>query len=188
MDWQREQQQDFETRHSYDGYVGSSEQLSQMNESERQQQSFQQEARPMPGYGLPANRQSPMTSVPPLSGSEFAAVLSYSLVWFSGLLFTLLGGQNRYVRFHALQSMFFFGTINIIDILLIASMARPFHHHFFFLGAFSFLFFLFLNFVAFISWITAMIQAGRGAYYKLPIVGNIVARRMNLDGFPKTEA
>lgn len=192
MNWQSEQGQKFETQHSYDGYPGSPEQSSHTGEyrSDGREQTFQQQAyQPMPGYGLTSNRPAPVTATPPLSGSEFAAILSYSLVWFSGLLFTLLGGQkNRYVRFHAMQSMLFFGAINIIDIVLLSFIARPFYHHFFLMGAFAFLFFLLLNFVAFISWITAMIQAGRGAYYKLPIVGNIVARRMNLEGFPKTEA
>ncbi|MBE3557800.1 MAG: hypothetical protein IMW89_01050 [Ktedonobacteraceae bacterium] len=38
--------------------------------------------------------------------------------------------------------------------------------------------FLLLNVVAFVGWIVGMVQAYRGAYYRLPVVGTIVANIM----------
>src|SRR5262245_61525738 len=78
-----------------------------------------------PSYGPQVLFPTPL----PHNDPRFVAVLTYSLGWFSGLLFTLFTRENRYVRFHALQSLIFFGGINVIDIALIFVGARL--HHFF---------------------------------------------------------
>lgn len=103
--------------------------------------------------------------------NTLAAALSYSLCWFSGLLFLLFGGENRFVRFHALQSLLFFGSVNLIDIALIRAVMLM-HHHF---GnpVFIVLLFLLVNCIAFVGWLMGIIQAARGFYYKMPFVGNI---------------
>jgi uncharacterized membrane protein len=44
---------------------------------------------------------------------------------------------------------------------------------------FAILLFLFLNFVAFVGWVVGMIQAARGRYYRLPLVGDLLARYGN---------
>lgn len=116
----------------------------------------------------------------PFDSSRIAAALSYAFGWLSGILFFLFSDGNRYVRFHALQSLLFFGSINVFDILFIWSFAHfrlfsfvPFMHY---VGGLSILFFLLLNFVAFVGWFVALFQATRGTYFKLPVVGEIVAR------------
>ncbi|QBD82262.1 hypothetical protein EPA93_42310 [Ktedonosporobacter rubrisoli] len=124
-------------------------------------------------YAFPLNR--------PLTGESqiIGGVLCYALGWFSGLLFALFGWQNRYIRFHALQSLAFFGLINLLDVALFFSylglerMAHVFALHRIFALPFMFILFI-INVIAFVGWLVGMIQAARGQYYKMPIVGKVI--------------
>jgi len=120
-------------------------------------------------------QQQEVQSAPPLDYASFAGILCYALCWFTGLFFLIFEQRNRYVRFHALQSLIFFGGINMLDIALL-SVVR---HHVPLLSAFAILSFLFVNFFAFVCWIIAMIHASRGTYFRLPVVGWFVARYIN---------
>jgi uncharacterized membrane protein len=115
----------------------------------------------------------------PHNDARFVAVLTYSLGWFSGLLFTLFTRENRYVRYHALQSLIFFGAINVLDIAFV--FAGVLAHHFVRpMGVLLFLSFLLFNVIAFVGWLVAIVQAYRGVYYRLPLVGDMVARAFNV--------
>jgi uncharacterized membrane protein len=144
-------------------------------------QTFQQQASypPLSNY-----KQKPFTGVPPLSDSRFSALLSYSGAWLTGLLFLLLGGRDRFIRFHALQSLVFFGMINLIDFGLFISMLFLGHQSHVLAIPFI-LAFLFLNFIAFLCWVVVMVQAARGVYFRLPFIGDWVARRFNLNALPR---
>ncbi|MBV9713011.1 MAG: hypothetical protein JO011_19080 [Ktedonobacteraceae bacterium] len=151
-------------------------------------QTFQQQvySPPMPEYGPVHYGQQPFAGTPPYSDSRFSAVLSYSFGWLTGLLFILFGGKNRFVRFHALQSLVFFGMINVVDFGLVTIMTRVWHYsdiHILLFGCI--LFFLLLNFIAFVSWIAVIIQAARGIYFRLPFVGELVARCFDLHARPR---
>jgi uncharacterized membrane protein len=145
-------------------------------------QTFQQQA----SYPPLANssKQRPFTGVPPLSDSRFSALLSYSGGWLTGLLFMLLGGRDRFIRFHALQSLVFFGIINLLDFGLFISVLS-FAHHMHIVAIPFILAFLFLNFIAFVCWIVVMVQAARGVYFRLPFIGDWVARRFDLNALPR---
>lgn len=128
------------------------------------------------------NPQELFSSPLPHSDVRFVAVLCYSLGWFSGLLFALFTRQSRYVRFHALQSLVFFGAVNVIDVGIISLGFRHMYHFVSFMfGPFLLLGFVLLNIVAFIGWMVAIVQAYKGSYYRLPLVGNIVARVLDLE-------
>jgi uncharacterized membrane protein len=43
-----------------------------------------------------------------------AAGWSYVFGWISGLIFFFLEKQNRFVRFHAMQSIIFFGGLTVL--------------------------------------------------------------------------
>jgi uncharacterized membrane protein len=45
--------------------------------------------------------------------------------------------------------------------------------------------FLLVNCIAFVGWIMGMIQAARGRYYRLPFIGGLVARIVNVGGMVK---
>jgi len=150
------------------------------------QQTFQQQAYypPLSSYGPTTSQQKPFMGVPPFSDVRFAALLSYSGGWLTGLLFMLLGGRDRFIRFHALQSLVFFGAINLLDFGLFISVAILVHHVYIMFIPFI-LTFLFLNFITFVCWIVVMVQAARGVYFKLPFVGDWVARRFDLHALPR---
>ena len=48
---------------------------------------------------------------------NIAGLLCYVAWWISGLIFLLLETENRFVRFHAVQSIIVFGIINIILVI-----------------------------------------------------------------------
>jgi len=89
-----------------------------------------------------------------------AGLLCYLFGWIGGLVFFFLEPNNRFVRFHAIQSVLFFGTLSILEaicrlfpfVLLGANMA--------------------IGLVSFIGWIVLMVAAHRGKYYKLPFLGD----------------
>src|SRR5690349_18585083 len=72
-----------------------------------------------PAYRYQTFQPFPQTSS---DNSKVFAVFAYMVGWLSGLLVLLFAGQNRYIRFHALQSLLFFGAINLIDIFMLASV------------------------------------------------------------------
>lgn len=130
-----------------------------------------------PSYGPQTLFPTPL----PHNDARFVGVLTYSLGWFSGLLFTLFTRENRYVRYHALQSLIFFGAINVLDIAFLCTIALMSHFvHFHFMAALLLLGFLLLNAIAFVGWLVAIVQAYRGVYYRLPVVGDFVARTFNV--------
>ena len=47
-----------------------------------------------------------------------AGLLCYVLGWISGLVFLLIESENKFVRFHALQSIIVFGALTVIQIIL----------------------------------------------------------------------
>lgn len=168
MEWNPNQEQEPHIQGQYGRY--------ESQEGGREYSSQQQEYQPT------HNQQQYVHPAPPLDYASFAAILSYALGWFSGLLFLIFERENRYVRFHALQSLIFFGSINVFDIVFTTFLrmgGRHEHLPFMFL---PFLFFLLLNFLAFICWIVAMIHASRGTYFQLPFVGRLVAKYVNHDG------
>jgi uncharacterized membrane protein len=122
-------------------------------------------------YGQPMFS-APMRLVPK---GVFFAILSYSLGWFSALIILFFSWQNRFVRFHALQSLFFFGFVNVFDIILLRTLLFWHHLHIWILPVLCI--FLLVNIIAAIAWIIGMIQAGLGNYYKLPPFGNLIMRK-----------
>lgn len=49
---------------------------------------------------------------------NIAALLSYILGWLTGIVFILIEKDNKFVRFHAMQSIIAFGGLTIVQILL----------------------------------------------------------------------
>ena len=171
-----------EQQQSYTGYAGTSQGPHYEYSAHEQQYTTasQQPYGQQPVHVFVQFTQGQQPSPQPFDASKIAAALSYAFGWLSGILFFLFSDGNRYVRFHALQSLLFFGSINVIDIMFIWSFAHfrlfafvPFMPH---VGGLSILFFLLLNFIAFVGWFVALFQAARGTYFKLPVVGEIVTR------------
>ena len=177
MNWETNSHQpEGYTEPSYSGYAGTQQSQTYEQQTYASQTGFN--APPQTFHYVVYNQPPPFVikQSPGLGG--VAAILSYAGGWFTGLLFFLFAGQNRYVRFHALQSLLFFGAINILDIALF-NVGLFAHHHFLwlnltFLTVFAVFALFIINVVGFFGWLIGMIQAARGKYYKLPIVGNFV--------------
>jgi len=94
-----------------------------------------------------------------------AGLLCYVLGWVSGLVFVLIERENKFVRFHAMQSIIVFGALTIASFIL---GWIPF------IGAF---FVWIISVIGFILWIVLMIKAYQGAKFKLPWAGDFAEKR-----------
>jgi len=90
-----------------------------------------------------------------------AGLLCYVVGWITGIVFLVLEQKNKFVRFHAMQSIVTFGMLTIASALL---SWIPFVGVFF--GAV-------IGILIFILWIVLMIKAYQGELYELPVAGNI---------------
>lgn len=108
--------------------------------------------------------------------ANIAALASYALGWITGLIFFILEKDNKFVRFHALQSIVVFGAFSVLGILISVLFSI------FLMLRLGFLFPLFsllsslLWLGAVILWVLLMIKAYQGEYFKLPIAGEIAEK------------
>ena len=87
-----------------------------------------------------------------------AGLLCYVLGWVTGIIFLILEPENKFVRFHALQSIMVFGILTVASWL------------------FGWIFFWFswiFGVISFILWIILMYKAYQGERYKIPVAGDI---------------
>lgn len=92
-----------------------------------------------------------------------AGMLCYLFAWVTGLIFFLLEKESRFVRFHAMQSILFFGSLSVLEAVF---SNLPYFGPI--AGA--------LGLVSFIGWLVLIVKAGRGQYYKLPVFGDLAER------------
>ncbi len=100
-----------------------------------------------------------------------AGLLCYVLGWISGLVFLLIEQENKFVRFHAVQSIVTFGGITIISFALSILGIIPF------LGVLFDIANWMIGALAFVLWIVLMVKAVQGTKYKLPWVGDFAEKR-----------
>ena len=98
--------------------------------------------------------------------ANVAAALSYLVGFVTGIIFLLMEKENRFVRFHAMQSTLLFIGIVLIDILL---QMVPL------LGALVVIFVVIP--LSAILWLVLMFKAYQGEHFKLPLVGQMAADR-----------
>ena len=110
--------------------------------------------------------------------SSRLASLSYLLGWVSGLFLFLLVREKRFVRFHSLQSLLFFGASQILSmtllvglVLLSATEAGPTSWQQYPEAGLALLLLLNILFTV-IVWMMGMVQAWQGRSYQLPFVGH----------------
>jgi uncharacterized membrane protein len=94
-------------------------------------------------------------------------LLCYLLGWITGIIFLVLEKENKFVRFHAMQSLATFLVFFIVS--MIVGMI-PFVGWFF-----STLIWI----VTVILWLFLMYKAFKGEHYKLPIVGDFAEQQTN---------
>ncbi|MFC1951928.1 DUF4870 domain-containing protein [Chloroflexota bacterium] len=94
-----------------------------------------------------------------------AGLLCYVLGWISGLVFILLEKENKFVRFHAIQSIVVFVAIGIAEVILNWIPA---------IGGFLT---WIVSVIGFILWIVLMVKAYQGIRFKLPWAGDFAEKR-----------
>ena len=93
-----------------------------------------------------------------------AGLLSYVLGWITGLVFILIEKDNKFVRFHAMQSIIVFGSITVVAFIIG------------FIPAIGAVIALILWILGLVLWIVLMIKAYQGAMYKVPVAGNLAEK------------
>jgi len=95
-----------------------------------------------------------------------AGLLCYVAGWITGLIFFLIEKENRFVRFHAMQSIITFGGLTVLSIALgmipfVNLVVLPI-----------------LGILQLILWIVLMVKAYQGQLFKLPMIGDIAEKNI----------
>jgi uncharacterized membrane protein len=99
--------------------------------------------------------------------------LCYLIGWITGIIFYILEPKNKFVRFHAMQSIIVF-----LPLMVLAWLFGGFFGLFWwgpgliFLAWCSWILWL----IFFILWLILMLKAFQGEKFKLPIVGDIAEK------------
>jgi len=97
--------------------------------------------------------------------SNVAGLLCYVLGWVTGLVFFLLEPKNKFVRFHAMQSIIVFGAINVAFFIL------------FWIPFIGWVLGWILWAFGFVLWIVLMLKAYQGEKFKLPVAGDFAEKQ-----------
>jgi uncharacterized membrane protein len=95
-----------------------------------------------------------------------AAALAYSLGWVSGAVFFLTEPHNKFVRFHAMQSMLVFGPAFLALLLCLS------------IPLLGWVLSIFILYGSAILWLILMFKAYQGDRFKLTIVGDMAEQRI----------
>jgi uncharacterized membrane protein len=96
-----------------------------------------------------------------------AGALAYGLGWITGAGFLLTEQENRFVRFHAMQSTIIFGALSALCILLQV------------IPILGFLLVVFIVIpVSAILWLFLMFKAYQGEIFKFPVAGDIAEQKI----------
>ncbi len=105
-----------------------------------------------------------------------AGLLCYVAWWISGLVFFLLEPDNKFVRFHAFQSIIAFGPITAALLVIGAVSWIPILG--WLLGAIG----IIISIIAVIIWIICMVKAWQGQMFKLPWAGDLAEKNLKPAG------
>jgi uncharacterized membrane protein len=96
--------------------------------------------------------------------ANIAALLSYLLGFITGIVFYVMEKENKFVRFHAMQSIVTFGFTFVAMVILG------------FIPVLGWVLGTLLWIASIILWIILMMKAYQGEYFKLPIAGDIAEK------------
>lgn len=97
--------------------------------------------------------------------ANIAGLLCYLVGFISGLIFLILEKENKFVKFHAMQSIVLFGGLFVINIVLM------------FIPVLGPIVSMLLSLLAFVLWVVLMIKAYQGECFKVPIVGDFAEKK-----------
>jgi uncharacterized membrane protein len=141
----------------------------------------QQDAGYQQRYGQSASWQTYNTTSPqgPTSlnlAPPVSAALSYVCGWLTGLIFLVIERRNRFVRFHAMQSILVFIALTIVWAVARILFVLPLIG-----GLLGCVLSPLLAIVTFLLWAGLIVLAFLGKETRLPILGDMAARFTNHD-------
>lgn len=95
-----------------------------------------------------------------------AAAVSYVLGFISGIIIYIAEKENRFVRFHAMQSILL--SVAFLVLSIVAG----------FIPVIGWIIGIFIPLLSLICWILAIIKAAQGQYYKFPIIGDFAEKQI----------
>ena len=93
---------------------------------------------------------------------NLTGALAYVLGFVSGIFFLLTEKENRFVRFHAMQSLMFFAALTVASFIpVIGWLLSPL-----------------LMIVGFIAWLMCIYKAYNGEEFELPLFGKLAKKQL----------
>jgi uncharacterized membrane protein len=96
---------------------------------------------------------------------NIAGLLCYLFGWVTGIIFYIIEPKNKFVRFHAVQSIALTVVLMVIYFIL------------FIIPVIGWIISGLLGFAFFFLWIFLMYQAYKGKMYKLPVIGDFAEKQ-----------
>jgi uncharacterized membrane protein len=107
-----------------------------------------------PGTEQPTNKTSTGLQ------ENVAGLLCYLGGWITGIIFFLIEKENKFVRFHAIQSIAVSVVIMILSFIPLVNIIA--------------------GLLGLILWIVLMMKAYQGKLFKLPVIGDFAAKQVGL--------
>jgi uncharacterized membrane protein len=104
---------------------------------------------------------------------NLVAALSYLLGFVTGIVILLVEKDDKYIRFHAMQSTLLFAGFFVLN-LVVDFIIRPVD----FLGFLSSAINSLITIVLIIVWVVSMYKAYSGEVFKWPVVGNLAEKNV----------
>ena len=99
---------------------------------------------------------------------NMAGLLAYVLGLISGLILFLTEKDNKFVRFHAMQSICL--SVGLLVVSVVLSL----------MPVIGVVLAILLRWIGVVLWIVCMIKAYQGEWLRLPIVGDIAAKQAGI--------
>ncbi|MDP3787272.1 MAG: DUF4870 domain-containing protein [Candidatus Omnitrophota bacterium] len=97
---------------------------------------------------------------------NLAAALSYLLGVITGIIFYVLEKENKFVRFHAMQSILFCGVWIVMNVLL---MIVP---------IVGWMMAGIVNVIGTVLWLIVLFKAFSGEQFKIPVIGDLAEKNI----------
>lgn len=97
---------------------------------------------------------------------NLAGLLAYAFGFVSGILLFVLEKDSKFVKYHALQSIFIWLGLFVVSMVVG------------FIPLIGWLISLLIAPVGFIIWIYCMVKAYQGSWFKFPVAGNIAMQQV----------
>jgi uncharacterized membrane protein len=97
---------------------------------------------------------------------NLAAALSYLLGVITGIIFYVLEKENKFVRFHAMQSILFCGAWIVINVIL---MIIP---------VIGWMVAGIVNIIGIVLWLIVLLKAFSGEQFKIPLIGDLAEKNI----------